>query len=63
MVNFEDIAASQVSNLTHAIRVSIEHSTGSVDRDFRKGSSPGVSGNVEGAIAASRLLEELYCRQ
>jgi hypothetical protein len=45
----------KVSDLTHAMRVSTDCSTGSVERDFRKEARPGVNDAVAGAIPASKL--------
>jgi hypothetical protein len=50
IVSFQVVTASEVSNLTHAIRVSIDCSTGSVERDLRKEERPGVSDAVANAI-------------
>jgi hypothetical protein len=52
LISSEVVITSRVSNLTHAIRVSTEYSTGSVDSDFRKEWSPGVVDCVAGAISA-----------
>jgi hypothetical protein len=50
IVSFQVVTTSKVSNLTHAIRVSIDCSTGSVGRDWRKEARPGVSDAMAGAI-------------
>ena len=55
-VSFGSVTTSKASNLTHAIRVSVECSTGSVERDFKKESRPGVNSAVAGAILGLRLV-------
>lgn len=49
-----------VSNLTHAISMSIEYSKGSVDSDFWKDLSPGVSDSAADAILTERPEEPNY---
>ena len=67
MVSFQVVTASEVSNLTHAIRVSIDCSTGSVERDLKKEERPGVSDAVANAILglnfAKVLFVEVFCLQ
>jgi hypothetical protein len=62
MVSFQVVTASKVSNLTHAIRVSIDCSTGSVGRDWRKEARPGVSDAVAGAILGLNFAKALFSR-
>jgi hypothetical protein len=64
MVSFQAVTASRVSNLTHAIRVSIDCSTGSMERDSRKEARPGVSDAVAGAIPGLNFAKVLFgiCR-
>ena len=62
MVSFQVVTASEVSNLTHAIRVSIDCSTGSVERDLRKEERPGVSDAVAGAIPGLNFAKVLFGR-
>ena len=60
MSAFQVVTASKVSNLTHAMRVSIDCSTGSVGRDWRKEARPGVSDAVAGAIPGLNFAKVLF---
>jgi hypothetical protein len=60
MVSFQIVTASEVSNLTHAIRVSIDCSMGSVERDLRKEARPGVSDAVANAILGLNFAKVLF---
>jgi hypothetical protein len=60
MVSFQIVTASEVSNLTHAIRVSIDCSMGSVERDLRKEARPGVSDAVTNAILGLNFAKVLF---
>ena len=62
MVSFQVVTASEVPNLTHAIRVSIDCSTGSVERDLRKEARPGVSDAVADAIPGLNFAKVLFGR-
>jgi hypothetical protein len=62
IVSFQVVTTSKVSNLTHAIRVSIDCSTGSVERDWRKEVRPGVSDAVAGAISGLNFAKALFSR-